>query len=338
MLKILTEKAEINAAQQALKEQLEAAAARHERLPVGFPGGSLDADVSFYPELDFWYGYEGIDHERRHWNAFGYLLPNGRLDAPVIEVNPPYEGTSRQVQGAFAQDDEGTVYLVHRGRPGGGRTGIGKAAFMAWYAGARESAEDERGVTDVLVVAAIGSEELVRAIEGFAAAVWEFKEAVTTATIAVKAPVDADDEGAPPSPAPYSDEFIGVRSYSTKERIEAVVRHGVVVRQLHLDLEKLGSKTSKDRARDLFIPDTATNTKMKVLFEVKTDATTTSVYTAVGQLLVHGGAGNAEVLVAVLPVEGAHWADRLAEVGIRVLTYRWADAAPVFDNLVAALK
>jgi len=33
---------------------------------------------------------------------------------------------NRTIAGAFASDDEGNIYLVHRGRIGGGKKGIGR--------------------------------------------------------------------------------------------------------------------------------------------------------------------------------------------------------------------
>ena len=52
----------------------------------------------------------------------------------TVEVNFALQGTDRSVAGLFALDEKtDNTILLHRGNIGGGRTGIGKTAFMSWY-------------------------------------------------------------------------------------------------------------------------------------------------------------------------------------------------------------
>ena len=66
--------------------------------------------------------------------------------------------------------------------------------------------------------------------------------------------------------------------------------HGLVVDALEAAVKHAGQRGYNDGARDLFVLDE--RKRMSVLFEVKTDVTTTSIYTAVGQLLLNGGGGS----------------------------------------------
>ena len=59
------------------------------------------------------------------WNAFGTErpYPGAGLDI-ACEINFPYEGINRRVAGVFAEDANGTVYVMHRGLIGGSKVGI----------------------------------------------------------------------------------------------------------------------------------------------------------------------------------------------------------------------
>lgn len=138
------------------------------------------------------------------------------------------------------------------------------------------------------------------------------------------------------SPAPLDGhEFAGTKTYSTKPDIVANVLHGIVVRRLREEVEKLGFKATRDQFRDLYVPGSGI---VRALFEVKTDLTTGSVYSAIGQLFFHGGAGAAQRLVAVVPSGlGRLGAGRMSALGIRVVSYTWASQVPAFQGLAAAL-
>ena len=50
----------------------------------------------------------------------------------VCEINPPLEGLDKRVQGAFARDND-RIWLLYRGKIGGGRPGIGRRLFFENY-------------------------------------------------------------------------------------------------------------------------------------------------------------------------------------------------------------
>jgi hypothetical protein len=71
------------------------------------------------------------------------------------------------------------------------------------------------------------------------------------------------------------------------------------------------------------------------LFEVKPDTSTTSIYSAVGQLLIHSVAQASQPkLVFVTPEElSIQTRNKLKKIGIDVLGYRWVDDEPDFPGL-----
>jgi len=326
MLTVLTDRDQIEAAAEQLRQQLQAKATMRDRVVLGFQGGSLAADGAWFKALDFWYAYEPLDEGERYWNAFGYGNPFEQKNVPItVEVNPPFSGLHRRIAGAFAQDEDGTIYLIHRGNVGGGRRGIGKNAFLAAYPEPLEVVSDGDHKTKAIAVGVVGSDSLIEQIEHFANIVRKFKDETvgkgSLVTSSSKVPT-------------YTDEFAGTKIYDTKSRIVANVIHGIVVRHLKAEVERLGHKATRDQARDLYVP--GPKAKVRALFEVKTDLATSSIYTAIGQLLFHGG-GVAERLIAVLPAGGGTRVDRLTTLGIRIVTYSWSSGRPRFTGLKAAL-
>ena len=135
----------------------------------------------------------------------------------------------------------------------------------------------------------------------------------------------------------FSPEFSGRRSaFSVRRRIEANADHGLVVDALKAAVTRVGHRSYNDRERDLFV--LGKRNRVSVLFEVKTDVTTTSIYTAVGQLLLNGGAGpRAPKLVLVLPDKPKpKTAKALRSIGVAVLAFEGPSNKPVIRDL--ALK
>src|SRR5262249_32854547 len=100
----------------------------------------------------------------------------------------------------------------------------------------------------------------------------------------------------------FTPEFSGRKQrYLPEEPVESVATHGLVVGQLAALLEAEGWAPYNDRNRDLYLGSGDDPTH---LFEVKTDLTTTSIYTAVGQLMLHGSLATSG-LRRILVVPGA---------------------------------
>jgi hypothetical protein len=98
----------------------------------------------------------------------------------VCEVNSPFEGANRRVAGVFVRDSSGTLYLAHSGRVGGGRRGIGKEAFRAFFTDGdvREVQWPSGTVTETLVVGRLDDDRLPASVARFVRTVERFKQAV----------------------------------------------------------------------------------------------------------------------------------------------------------------
>ena len=223
--------------------------------------------------------------------------------------------------GAFARDSRGQLCIVHSGKIGGGRKGIGQTAFLAQSRGAKVpvSFVDAR-TFEMVLIGVVGSAR-------FRATVRDFVQEVDR----VKALL-VDGSGSVSGSDKFTPEFAGKkRSYLPDAPVETVATHGLVVSQLAKLLEEQGRTPHNDRNRDLYL---GTGDQASHLFEIKTDLTTTSIYTAVGQLMLHGAAMNGLRRILVIPgVPGRALAQKLESLEITVLTYSWKGDQPIITGL-----
>lgn len=121
-----------------------------------------------------WLAHEHL--EKYHWNALGKGDLFGRPTPPiVVEVNPPYSGRRARVAGVFLRDEDGRLWLGHRGRLGGGRRGIG-GSFKDSHPRKRPVTDGD-GESDVIVIGAIEQPDFLDRVSEFVRSVIEFKTA-----------------------------------------------------------------------------------------------------------------------------------------------------------------
>lgn len=312
MLKVIEDAGTIKACQASLQAAVESVTTEKHRILVGFPGGNAEALVYYVKSLDFWMTLKPIAN--RYWNcvALGYPFKT-HTPAPHVEINPPLSGIDRRVAGAFLVDEEGREYLGHSGKVGGGATGVSKKNFLAYYPAWTEVLSGDQTVP-MYVIGCLDDADLPRRIRDFTRYSAEFRRQIKQG--------EALDEAVPAaSTDTFSPEFEGIKVYSTAERVASVCLHGAVVRALHAALAIRGIHAFNSIHRDLYVP--ADDGTMAILFEVKSTRITTDIYGAVGQLMVHGGAGRARQLVAVVPGPLSQTvAHRLNELGVVVLEFK----------------
>ena len=109
---------------------------------LGWPGGSVQADVYWHEAAGIWGVFRETPPNPRHtggnrfWNCFGVSEP--RSDAILsitVEINPPHRGENRKTAGVFLRDGEGRYHVGHSGRVGGGGPGVGLKAFRRYADG-----------------------------------------------------------------------------------------------------------------------------------------------------------------------------------------------------------
>lgn len=75
---------------------------------------------------------------KKCWNGFGIGQPvAGKKVLIAAEINFPTEGLNRAVSGVFAEDSNGGVWVLHRGKIRGG-----KDLFFQYYQGETLTADD----------------------------------------------------------------------------------------------------------------------------------------------------------------------------------------------------
>lgn len=277
--------------------------------------------IVHFDEGDWWYGYG--ERPNAYANSIGFGNPFQRADAPtpVIELNPPKGSISRQLQGAFAEDESGIVYVVHRGTLGGGGSRTVKG-FLDGYpsAGKRQMIDSEGRRAAVIVVGRIGDSGLlagVRALGAIAKAHREGRRAGKSALADATTWLSRD-------------EFAGIVNYRQTEReITAEHRHGVVWKALRDELRALRAHPRRTQMRDMVA---ASAGGQPILFEIKTSCDSQSLYTALGQLYWHSSPGTIRVVVVPREISSESRL-RFEALGVRCLRYSWNNGEPRIDEV-----
>lgn len=330
MIQIIDDRSQIASTIESLRETIIDAGAETRQAQMGHQGGLIETDVHWLPEHDLWAAFR--DRGSRYWNAFGIGAPFDEQSlSMIVQVNPPKDGIDRRTGGAFGHDDAGSIYVLHRGKIGGGRKGIGKNAFLSFFAGTgpiRPTSDGDQE-SPLIVIGALDDSTFIPALGAFVHQVARFKRLVTG-----DGPLREDsvsDLG-----LSFSPEYVGQKEVSARESIVADCRHGIVVNELRRRLEADGFTAVNDQFRDVYLVDG--ENRMAVLFEVKPSSSRGSLYKAVGQLVLNAPASPACIRVAVVPDDlPTDLKQRLERREIRTVTFEWKDDTPVFQGLGSVL-
>lgn len=271
-----------------------------------------------------------------------------------VQMNFPAGTYNRRMAGAFVIDQNGDVLVAHRGKLTKGRAGLPKAKVFREFASRTVEAEDQGRTSTVILISALDDPELADRL-------WEFAVEAREVATRLRAEedegnVDADDDdsasdgrtdrpqkGKPPaSPKDpllklrsYFDEYEGEGSSKGHGGGKRAVEHGAVVKALETQLRTQG-QSQKAQAIDLAIIAAQVD-----LYEVKTSARTTDVYTGVGQLLIHGECicellelPVRRHLVLPSPPRPSHGKHVSKKGGINIVTYERSGAGYKFRGLL----
>lgn len=184
MLHALTEESDVRKAQSELEELLfRDLFARDRNFTLGHQAGGFLVE-NLRANDSIWYVSLTEDiGEPRYWNAFGLAehLATSASNAIVVEINVPVSGASARVSGLFARDEADSVYLLHRGKIGGGKVGVGKEAFLNWGGFKLTPVLNEKGQEEyAIIVAKLEASTLVANIAKFVHAVARFKAEIAS--------------------------------------------------------------------------------------------------------------------------------------------------------------
>src|SRR2546427_12600763 len=124
MLKVITGRSEVLLFQRKFNSRLKNLLKPKGVYTIGYESGNFEDDVHSNGEIWFATGKLLKRKNPCHWNCFGTELRQRRSNNIVVEINIPISGISRALSGLFAKDlATGDIFLLHRGRVGGGRKG-----------------------------------------------------------------------------------------------------------------------------------------------------------------------------------------------------------------------
>lgn len=323
MLEVITDYFEVQKAQQQFKRAFDDLWDKEVNGYVSYQGERQKATLCWSSELGLW-AMLGKVETNRYWNAFGIKEPReNSSNHIVLEINFPFESINRRIAGVFAKDNEGHIFICHRGRLGGGRHGIGKTLFKNNFRGDRWiTIKDGKKESKVALIDQLNSPHLVYQIRDFVTEVDRIKKLVT----------DESEDFTPKNDLDFTSEFLGEKNFELYKHVVSKCDHGFVVNELAKYLELKGLKVGNDQNRDLFVVDSSGS--ISTIYEVKTDISLYDLYTGVGQLLLNScDLMSNPKLILVLPEESPkHFRAKLEKIGIDTLIYRLTEKDVIFLN------
>ncbi|RZK47998.1 MAG: hypothetical protein EOO99_11720 [Pedobacter sp.] len=324
MIQIITEKKLIDKYQSQLVRQLKTTCIEKISCSLGHRGTeSVPTTVFYSPELNFC--FTAHDHINRYWNAFSLGKPQAGKSYPITaEINPPYEGINRTISGAFGKTSDGEILLLHRGNIGGSKVGVGKKLFFENYRDNSVLVKDGETENPFFIIGSIYSEIFPQQVLNFVKEVNRIKNLVNSNNIS------------PIGNYTFAHEKFGENTLQNNKKITINRIHGIVVNKLATELKNRGHKVGNDSCRDLYVHK---NGEIIKLFEIKSNSSTQSLYSAVGQLLIYSiPIKKAVSLIIVVPDQlKKDVVQKLRRLGIEVLYYEWRENQPIFKELESFL-
>jgi len=291
---------------------------------LGHPGATLKAKVLWSERLGIWMVHEKMSGNR-YGHAFGAGNPTGSSHIPITcEINFPAKGIDRRVGGALAMDRDGRIFVVHRGRIGGGKKGVGKALFDDHYRGVWAIMEDGAAETTVAVIGVLNSPRFVRQVSQFVRKVDRVKNIFSSRTSQLEISFDE---------LRFREELIGASYADPLADPLSMCDHGLIVKDLYDALFRRGLKAGNDLERDLLVVNA--RQEVSAVFEITTDASIPGIESGAARLLF----ANVELPKQPRLILAVHEAidetlhRKLKKLGIDVLAYEWKHDQAVFHDL-----
>jgi len=158
MLKVITDRTAIKKYSGQFNKKFRPFVDQEMKIKIGHQGASFPARVLWSTELDMW-KFSKVVKDVRYWNAFGIGKPGtAGILSIASEINFPWAQIDRKTGGAFAEDHWGNVFVIHRGKIGGGKKGVGKSLFEQNYRGVWSLMEDGDAISQVAVIGNLKSD------------------------------------------------------------------------------------------------------------------------------------------------------------------------------------
>ncbi len=183
----------------------------------------------------------------RYWDPYGTYRENGNLQI-AVKINIPTSSNSARVAGFYANDPvTGACYLMHDGGVGGGKKGVSKEAFLAWSHARLLPVTNSKGAQRLGII-------------------------VTR--------IDSGNIGN--DVARFVQEAVDF-----KQAVEYISRHGDIVRALSEWRQKIATQNERIVKNAYIDMGVENDDLLTEIYEVKTSCDRQSLYTAIGQVIVH---------------------------------------------------
>ena len=217
-VQLLSDEAELREAETHLRHRFAEGADFSGDVQLGFQGGQLSGRVYWHAGANIWACVDETSDElpERFWNAFGTSDPRGASGSLTIacEINLARSGFDKRVAGIFGRAVESQHrLLLHRGRIGGGKPGVGERLFWEHFRLERSEVTEGHAQTRVAVVADLDASDAVQRIGEFVHEVKRIKGLASA--------------GGPPASTPIRDLFAAFISGYVEATREPLTNHPI---------------------------------------------------------------------------------------------------------------
>ncbi|MRR15038.1 MAG: hypothetical protein EG826_01135 [Deltaproteobacteria bacterium] len=294
------------------------------KVKLGHQGASFRAKVSWSKKLGLWI-FSQASKKVRYWNAFGTGRPPEGGHLPITaEINFPWAGIDRKTGAAFACDAWNRIYVIHRGKIGGGKKGVGKSLFEEYYRGVWAWMEDGDALSQVAVVGALGSSRFALQTAQFVAKIERLK---STAALSSQTSLNFSEVS-------FREELVGNPPPLPPDNVACACDRNLVISHLAELLERWKFKTGNDANHDLFLVHPATGRISHVLAVCACSEESDVLQAAAKLLLQQATEAGHPAAVLIMPEEAAPLHFRqLERIHIDVVAYRLEGERIIFPDL-----
>jgi hypothetical protein len=294
------------------------------KVKLGHKGAGFSAKVLWSKELEIWKFSQAVK-EVRYWNAFGIGKPGASGVLSIAsEINFPWDQIDRKTGGAFAEDAWGNVFVIHRGKIGGGKKGVGKSLFEQNYRGVWSFMEDGDSISQVAVIGNLKSGR-------FALQAAQFVKKIEIMKLSAAASAQTEMDF---SEVTFREDLMGSSAPLPEDEIISACDHDLVVSELAAVLKRQKIKIGNDSENELFAVNTSEN-RISHIFEVLTDAKEKNILAATGKLILQTSFAAINPLpVLVLPeYRLSYYEQELKRINVSVIGFHWQNEKAVFQGL-----
>ncbi len=231
----------------------------------------------------------------------------------TAEINFPWSGIDRKTGAAFARDAWGRVYVIHRGKIGGGKKGVGKSLFEENYRGLWSWMEDGDTLAQVAVIGALESPRFALQAALFVRKIAHLKSTVSSS---LQTSLNFQEVS-------FREERIGAAPASSAANLFEACDHDIIVSRLASLFTRWTYKVGNDDFHELFLisPD---GDGLSYVLAVSTDTTEGSILAAAAKLLIQKSqsARPTEAILFLREDQVNQYAQSLQGIGVTALAYR----------------